>query len=131
MSLDIVNHHRSIYSILDFLGEIGGLFGILIYIGSIVASLPAFFFGDNANKYLVKSIFKQDKSRFPITKHDHTSESASKDDRKNSGDSKEIGIRTKPTLNLLCRRNLQERKATKLAANRIYKELDIVTFIRK
>ena len=32
-SLDIVNHYRSIYTVLDFLGEIGGLFGILIYLG--------------------------------------------------------------------------------------------------
>ena len=44
-SLDIINHNRSIYSALDFLGDVGGLFSILIDIGQIMVSLPVYLFG--------------------------------------------------------------------------------------
>ena len=38
MSLNVKQHVRSVYSILDFLGDVGGLFSILLSIGSLVVS---------------------------------------------------------------------------------------------
>ena len=57
MSLDEISHQRSIYSFLDFLGDVGGLYSILIDIGSIFLMLPAFAFGSGLHQFLMKNIF--------------------------------------------------------------------------
>ena len=53
MSLDIINHNRAIYSILDLLGDVGGLLSILFDLGGIIVTLLGYLFGDKMNKYLV------------------------------------------------------------------------------
>ena len=43
MSLDVTNWNRETYSLLDWLGDLGGLLDILLHIGNvIVAPLAAF-----------------------------------------------------------------------------------------
>ena len=67
MSLDEISHQRSIYSFLDFLGDVGGLYSILIDIGSIFLMLPAFAFGSGLHQFLMRNIFltrkKEDSSK--------------------------------------------------------------------
>ena len=57
MSLNTVSHNRSVYSILDFLGDVGGLYSILMNIGSLAILVPSFLFGSLMDKFLAKRIF--------------------------------------------------------------------------
>ena len=57
MSLNEVSDNRSIYSILDFLGDVGGLYAMLLDFGSIIVSIPTFLFGSLLDKFLASKIF--------------------------------------------------------------------------
>ena len=57
MSLNEVYYNRSIYSILDFLGDVGGLYSILLDFGSILVMIPSFLFGSLLEKFLASKIF--------------------------------------------------------------------------
>ena len=52
MSLDKVKNIRSIYSTLDLLGDVGGLFAILLDSGNILIMVFTFFTGSSMDKYL-------------------------------------------------------------------------------
>ena len=45
MSLDVIEHNRTIYNMFDWLGDIGGLLGILASIGGLLISMLTFIFG--------------------------------------------------------------------------------------
>ena len=60
MSLDTVMISRETYSILDWLGDIGGLNGILL---SIVEICVAPFASFSLQKYLLTSFFKKQDNR--------------------------------------------------------------------
>ena len=62
-SLDFVEHHRQIYSPLDFLGDVGGLTDALFPIGALVVSLFQLIFGNPLSKYMIQAIFEKDNSR--------------------------------------------------------------------
>ena len=47
MSLDKKQHLRAIYSALDCLGDIGGLYGIFLDIGGLLISIVSWMFGDS------------------------------------------------------------------------------------
>ena len=57
MSLDTVSYNRSIYSILDFLGDVGGLYSILLDIGSLFILIHTYFFGSLMHEFLTIRIF--------------------------------------------------------------------------
>ena len=57
MSLSNVKHSRSIYSALDFLGDVGGLYSILLDISSILISLIYWFTGDAVSMFLRRNLF--------------------------------------------------------------------------
>ena len=57
MSLDTVSYSRSIYSVFDLLGDVGGLYSILLDIGAIIAMIPAFVFGSSLDRFLSSGIF--------------------------------------------------------------------------
>ena len=57
MSLSNVSHSRSIYSALDFLGDIGGLYSILLDISSILISLIYWLTGDAVSMFLRRNLF--------------------------------------------------------------------------
>ena len=59
MSLDEVKNIRSIYSTLDLLGDVGGLYSILLDVGKILVMVFTFFTGSSMDKYLKVNIFKQ------------------------------------------------------------------------
>ena len=54
MSLDKVEYSRSIYSLLDFLGDVGGLSSILLEIGLSLG----FLFSPALDEFLASNIFK-------------------------------------------------------------------------
>ena len=108
-SLDVVSHQRSIYSVFDFLGDIGGLGEILQLIGSGITAILLTISNISIDKKLVNLIFKHE--------HELTNQS-------NLVNNKNISRKSKFTC-------WQERKLFKAANSQISKELDIVTFIRK
>ena len=59
MSLDEVKNIRSIYSTLDLLGDVGGLYSILLDVGKILIMVFTFFTGSSMDKYLKINIFPQ------------------------------------------------------------------------
>ena len=58
MSLDIVNHSRSIYTVLDLIGDIGGLYSLLRRIGSPIMGLFTFMYGSKLHRRIIRKIFK-------------------------------------------------------------------------
>ena len=57
MSLNTVSYSRSIYSVFDLLGDVGGLYSILLDIGAIIAMIPALVFGSSLDIFLSSAIF--------------------------------------------------------------------------
>ena len=58
MSLDHVFYSRSIYSILDLLGDVGGLYSILLDIGCALVSTLSFLFGSPFLKFISHSLLR-------------------------------------------------------------------------
>ena len=56
MDADIIKHSRSIYTILDFLGDLGGLYDALRLIGSGLIFLYSNFVSNEFTMYLVRSL---------------------------------------------------------------------------
>ena len=56
-----MKHHRSIYTFLDFLGDVGGLLDGLKLIGGLLVSAYTFIVGNPLNAYLVNALFKRGK----------------------------------------------------------------------
>ena len=56
------HHTRTVYSLLDFLGDIGGLSDALSKIGSIIFGIVQLFTGSGLSQYLLKNIFTSDVS---------------------------------------------------------------------
>ena len=54
-------HKRSIYTALDFLGDVGGLLDGLKLIGNIIITVYTFTFGNPLNAFLMNSLFKKGK----------------------------------------------------------------------
>ena len=54
---EVIHHDRSIYTFLDLLGDIGGLFDALKGIFSILITLNFYIFGDPLHSFLLKSLF--------------------------------------------------------------------------
>ena len=69
MSLNTVTNSRSIYSVFDLLGDVGGLYSILLDIGAIIAMIPALFFGSSLDRFLRSEIFNIKSSQYDETNH--------------------------------------------------------------
>ena len=54
MSLDTHEHTRSVYSILDLLGDIGGLYSILYSIGLLIIQMMPYVFGSSKFELLLQ-----------------------------------------------------------------------------
>ena len=59
MSPEIVHHKRSIYTILDMLGDIGGLSDALFSIGGFFISFITAITGSQLDNFLVTNLFKR------------------------------------------------------------------------
>ena len=61
MSFDTKQYTRSVYSILDFLGDVGGLLSILLPIGGALISLLDQLFDQTLDSYIISKVFFNDK----------------------------------------------------------------------
>lgn len=59
INLDKIKHSRSVYTLWDMLGDIGGLFGILQLFARHLLSLIATVFGSGVDRYLTSKLFKK------------------------------------------------------------------------
>ena len=57
MSLDTKQYTRSVYSILDFLGDVGGLLSILLPIGGALIALLDQLFDRTLDSYIISKVF--------------------------------------------------------------------------
>ena len=57
---DIMQHNRSVYTFLDYLGDVGGLFDALKGIFSLVVTFYFSLFGSPLKEFLLKSLFLKD-----------------------------------------------------------------------
>ena len=60
MSLDIIEHSRSVYSVWDLLGDIGGLFDMLRLIVTPILTLIITAIGNSLDSFIVSSLFKNE-----------------------------------------------------------------------
>ena len=65
MSMDEKRYSRSVYSILDFLGDVGGLLSILIPIGGGIAAVLDYLFDRTLYYFIIKMVFFNRKSNDP------------------------------------------------------------------
>ena len=122
MSLDTQEHIRSVYSILDFLGDVGGLNSILLSIGQFFMTAISFIFGSALEKMMKASIFENKNQKRP---EEDSKDQAS--DTKTKINEQTTAI--KRMLNFCC--CTKRRKSHALAMKKIQKELDVVTYIRR
>ena len=52
MSTNRVSHSRAIYSVWDFLGDVGGLFDMLRLLAEPILALSTLLFGSGLDRYL-------------------------------------------------------------------------------
>ena len=62
LSRDVKHHNRSIYTSLDLLGDVGGLFDALKGIMSFIIAIYFKVFGDPVQEYLLNAMFLKNKS---------------------------------------------------------------------
>lgn len=58
MSLNKRNHIRSVYSVLDFLGDVGGLLSILISIGGVIINIFNMFVLTLTDLSIIQRVFE-------------------------------------------------------------------------
>ena len=63
MDLYRVSNQRSVYTIWDWMGDIGGLYGSLFLIGDQALALITYLFGDSLSLKLISTIFKEEASK--------------------------------------------------------------------
>ena len=61
----VQHYSRSIYTFWDFLGDVGGLYGILLELAYPILWASSLVFGSNLDKFLIESLFKLQKSVNP------------------------------------------------------------------
>lgn len=59
MSPDVINYKRSIYSTLDFLGDLGGLYDALDFLCRLTIAIYSLIVGNELENYLLKALFKR------------------------------------------------------------------------
>ena len=57
MSLDTIEYKRSVYTVWDWLGDIGGLYGTLLILGSYLVTFFKFIAGDGVILRLIEGLF--------------------------------------------------------------------------
>ena len=62
MSLDELTHSRTVYNLLDYLGDVGGCLDALIYLGTFLVWILT---GDSLSNFIISKLFKYDDSPEP------------------------------------------------------------------
>ena len=113
-SLDVVHHTRVIYSILEVLEELGGLFAILCFVGNGVVGVWEWVFGSKFKSFLVRKIFK---ANYLLI----TAKSMIGQKLQSGGNASFFKSAN----------SKQKARNVRKAYEKVQRELDIVTFIRK
>ena len=115
-SLDVIYYERSVYSVLDLLGDVGGLLAILLGLGDLLVFFFINFTGETLYKYIQEKLFLQQPWNL------QTSAISS------------VQFINKVVISKLKREtcsNMHQRQLAQMAAKKIDKEIDIITFLRK
>ena len=127
ISRSAIHNTRSIYNLLDLLGDIGGLTGILQLIAGGILYCISYIFGSDLDKYLCSSLFT---TRPPFMKQESELQ-----DRRSKVEFAIKSIASKKPLTLpwnawmICKR--KNIKSLKKGMTRVDKELDFVKFIKR
>ena len=62
MSLDEIKHSRIAYNFLDYLGDVGGCFDALKYLGTFLVWILT---GDSLNNFMISRFYKYDTGNEP------------------------------------------------------------------
>ena len=114
-------HTRSIYTALDWLGDVGGLIDGLRIIGTFSMTLYSFIVGSSVEKYILQSVFKKGHRN---ERYDESEQSI----LKSIAARKSMRI---PTILFGCLGSRKERALRKKGIDRAFRELDIDQFIKK
>ena len=119
MSPESTIYSRSVYTVWDWLGDLGGLYGTLYLMGSYIVKLTSYIAGDSLTLQLIENLYKFEA---PTKRRD------------NRDISKWITHRRPAKLSyctwLRCFQNRKTVGLQKVAEDQITKELDIVTFLK-
>ena len=74
MSPDIIFEERSIYTFWDLLGDIGGLFGSLTFLGTIVMSVIELIVGSKMSQFITAQLFTIERKRAKVPAVDEPAE---------------------------------------------------------
>ena len=66
VSEEMIHHKRSVYTIYDLLGDLGGLFGMLEIFCQVLLTATTALFGDGLEQYLIGSIFKLETKSYTL-----------------------------------------------------------------
>ena len=62
-SSDVSFNQRSVYTLLDFLGDVGGLFDMMILLAKLIWTVAYTISGSEINRYLIAMLFVRDKKK--------------------------------------------------------------------
>ena len=116
MSLDSTAYERSVYTVWDWMGDVGGLYGTLAIIGHYIVTLMSYVTGHGIVKEIIESLYRREAQRSSIDVND-------------------IGtwMRNRRPLKFNSFSLLRCSKADQHSRlrNKVEKELDVVRFLRK
>ena len=72
MNLSQQSFSRAVFSFWDFLGDVGGLYDMLILIGGQIVALIQLVIGSGLNRFLIRNLFQVDKNVKTIQPHQST-----------------------------------------------------------
>ena len=134
-SSDEIVNQRSVYTLLDFLGDCGGLLDSLLFLAQLIWYIVFSFSGSEINRYLIRRLFYKDKKN-----SDHNIDLDDTNDTQMKATKVLQSIKQqKPVVinrfhSCCCGRNKKSIKHAELKKKgmaKIEKELDIVNFIRQ
>ena len=70
MSLDTTAFERSVYTVWDWMGDVGGLYGSLAIIGHYTVALMAYITGNGIIKEIIESLYRREATRGLIDLND-------------------------------------------------------------
>ena len=70
MSLTTESYTRNVYTVLMFLSDVGGLYGILLPLGSMLVSMVGAFVGSGLERFVAGQLFYFEKKCFQVLSAD-------------------------------------------------------------
>ena len=119
---DLIQYTRSIYTTLDWLGDVGGLYDAFCMLGSFAIFVYTYIFGNKLDEFLLKRIYKKERKG---VKKQHLDDV----------ESKLMKIKSRQPFAMEkrffhCLRSKKEKRILDKGVDRAYKELDVEHFIR-